>query len=100
MSRKRTRHTTLTEKANQVSRALKKGGWLVHPGPIDARGGRGGDLRVKINAESGRVRIRVAGGGVQELFLYGPVELNRVVESISTALGATAIESVSGAEKI
>ncbi|MEO5367050.1 MAG: hypothetical protein H7831_12035 [Magnetococcus sp. WYHC-3] len=91
---RRTRHTTLIPTARRVHAALTAAGWRPHPGPIDPRGGRGGALRVKINADPGRTRIRVSGGGVQELYMYGPVDLQQVRQVLASTLGEAAIEAV------
>lgn len=94
MKRKSTRHTSLTDNGAKVCQLLKRAGFRPHPGPISARSGRGGALRVKISADQGRTRIRIAGGGVQEVFLYGTVELQHLVDILSLGLGSHVIESV------
>jgi hypothetical protein len=94
VKRKATRHTTLTDNGAKVCKILQRAGFYPHPGLIRGRSGRGGELRVKISADSGRTRIRVAGGGVQEIFLYGSVDLKLVVSSLSDVLGRKAIENV------
>lgn len=91
----RTRHSTLIPAAARAVRALKKAGFAPHPGRIDPMGGKGG-VRIKLTAEPGRTRIRVAGGGVQELFLYGPVEMEQVAAALTEAFGKAALEAVSG----
>jgi hypothetical protein len=77
-----------------VCKILRRAGFHPHPGPISARSGRGGQVRLKISSDDGRIRIRVAGGGVQEIFIYGSVEMDVVVASLSDALGSAVIESV------
>ncbi|MBF0444150.1 MAG: hypothetical protein HQL68_01065 [Magnetococcales bacterium] len=94
MKHKATRHTTLTENGAKVCKILQRSGFYPHPGHISGRSGRGGEMRVKISADRGRTRIRVAGGGVQEIFLYGSVDLEMVVSSLSDVLGRQAIETV------
>ncbi|MBF0144614.1 MAG: hypothetical protein HQL84_00830 [Magnetococcales bacterium] len=94
MNRRTTRHSSLTEKAALLCKALRKAGFHPHPGPINARGRGGGDCRVKISSDSGRIRLRVTGHGVQEVFLYGPVDLDRLVQAIDTMGVGVRIESV------
>ena len=94
MKRKATRHTSLTQNAGKVAAALRKAGLRPHPGRISARSGSGGALRVKITADPGRTRIRVSGGGVQELFIYGAVNLKSVQAAIVRRLGSDVIESI------
>ncbi|MBF0195603.1 MAG: hypothetical protein HQL71_13660 [Magnetococcales bacterium] len=94
MKNKATRHTTLTDNGAKVFKVLQRAGFYPHPGHISGRFGRGGEMRVKITSECGRTRIRVAGGGVQEIFLYGSVDLKLVVSSLSDVLGPKAIEAV------
>nr|CRH06184.1 protein of unknown function [Candidatus Magnetococcus massalia] len=94
MGRRGTRHSTLLPGAARVAKALKKGGYLPHPGPIDPKGGKGGSLRIKISSDPSRTRIRVAGGGVQELFLYGEVEINAVWSLLSDSFGSQVMEAI------
>ncbi|HIJ85572.1 MAG: hypothetical protein HW380_1458 [Magnetococcales bacterium] len=94
MNRRGTRHTSLTEKAVLLCRALRKAGYRPHPGPIDGRGRSRGDCRIKISSEPGRIRLRVTGHGVQEVFLYGPVELEKIVKAIETMGAGVHIESI------
>ncbi|MBF0138689.1 MAG: hypothetical protein HQL74_00265 [Magnetococcales bacterium] len=82
MNRRTTRHTSLTEKAALLCKALRKVGYHPHPGPINAKGRSSGDCRVKISSEAGRTRLRVTGHGVQEVFLYGPVDIAKIVSVI------------------
>jgi hypothetical protein len=93
---KSTRHSSVTDNGAKVCKILRRAGFHPHPGPISARSGRGGELRIKITSDSGRVRIRVSGGGVQEIFLYGAVDFESLVKSLADALGRDAIESYSG----
>ncbi|MBF0621651.1 MAG: hypothetical protein HQL54_06955 [Magnetococcales bacterium] len=94
MKRKQTRHTSLTDKAAKVCRQLRRAGFHPHPGPISARGGHGGALRIKISAEPNRIRLRIAGSGVQEVFLYGPIVLNDLIRTVQDQFGKRSIESV------
>lgn len=94
MNRRGTRHSSLTEKAALLCRALRKAGFFPHPGPINARGSGSGDCRIKISAENGRTRIRVTGHGVQEIFLYGSVDVEEVVRTIASMGVGVRIESV------
>ncbi|MBF0453187.1 MAG: hypothetical protein HQL72_00035 [Magnetococcales bacterium] len=94
MKKKATRHTSLTDNGAKVCKALRRGGFSPHPGPISARSGRGGQLRIKVSSENGRTRIRVAGGGVQEIFLYGLVDIDKVVRALDEMSGSFVIESV------
>ncbi|MGN7612258.1 hypothetical protein ACQZV8_09260 [Magnetococcales bacterium HHB-1] len=94
MRRVRPRHSSLTGVARRVVKILKKEGWIVHPGRIDPKGGRGGQTRIKLTAESNRTRIRVAGGGVQEMFLYGDVVLSDLVRVLEKAFDKKSIESI------
>ncbi|MBF0142013.1 MAG: hypothetical protein HQL57_06975 [Magnetococcales bacterium] len=94
MKRKPTRHSSLTDNAARVVAALRRAGFRPHPGPISGRFGGGGTVRVKISGESGRTRLRVAGGGVQELFLYGPVRMETVVAVIRELFGPDSLEAV------
>ncbi|MBF0108174.1 MAG: hypothetical protein HQL76_03230 [Magnetococcales bacterium] len=99
MRRSATRHSSLTEKAALLCKALRQAGFHPHPGPINARGRGGGDCRVKINSEPGRIRLRVTGHGVQEVFLYGPVAMDRVVATIKEIQGVR-IESIADARLV
>ncbi|MBF0380717.1 MAG: hypothetical protein HQL69_06855 [Magnetococcales bacterium] len=94
MKHKATRHTTLTDNGAKVYKTLQRAGFYPHPGHISGRSGRGGQLRLKISSDSSRTRIRVAGGGVQEIFLYGSVNLKLVVTSLREVFGQKAIETV------
>lgn len=94
VKRKSTRHSSLTDNGTRVWKILKRADLHPHPGPISAKSGRGGLLRIKISCDSTRTRIRVAGGGVQEIFLYGSVDHNRVVAILVEEFGIGAIESV------
>ncbi|MBF0424923.1 MAG: hypothetical protein HQL66_03775 [Magnetococcales bacterium] len=94
MAKNKTPHTTLTPAAARVARILRRGGLAPYPGPIDPKGGKGGTLRIKVTNDPGRLRIRVAGGGVQELYLYGPVTLPTVVALLAASLGSQALEHV------
>ena len=89
----RTRHSTLIPAAARVVRVLKRAGFAPHPGRIDPMGGKGA-VRIKLAVDPGRTRIRVAGGGVQELFLYGPVEMQKVAAVLVEAFGKSALEAV------
>lgn len=92
MNRRTTRHTSVTENAALLCKALRKAGYHPHPGPINARGRGSGDCRVKISSEVGRTRLRVTGHGVQEVFLYGPVDVAKIITVIE-AMGVR-IEAV------
>ncbi|MBF0154475.1 MAG: hypothetical protein HQL64_12105 [Magnetococcales bacterium] len=94
MSKNKTPHTTLTPAAARVARLLRRAGLTPYPGPIDPKGGKGGTFRIKVSNDRGRIRIRVAAGGVQEIYLYGPVQLARVVEILAAHLGPQALEHV------
>ena len=91
----RTRHTSLTDAAGKVVKALRAAGYRPHPGRISARGGKGA-VRLKVSGDSSRTRIRVAGGGVQELLLYGDVELDHLLTVLRQTVGPDAIEQVDG----
>ncbi|OSM04818.1 hypothetical protein [Magnetofaba australis] len=84
MATTRTRHTSLIPNAEKVVALLRKAGYKPHPGPIDGRGGRGA-LRIKIVAQPNRTRIIVSGGGAQEIYLYGPVDLQQLFEILPQA---------------
>jgi len=94
MGRKTTRHSSLTQNGAKVAKILTKEGFFPHPGEISARAGGGGEIRIKIIADDGRTRIRVSGGGVQQIYIYGSVSLPELVETLSNAFGSGAIESV------
>ncbi|MBF0136823.1 MAG: hypothetical protein H7833_15830 [Magnetococcus sp. DMHC-1] len=94
MAKNKTPHTTLIPTAARVARILRRAGLVPYPGPIDPKGGKGGTYRIKVTHDPGRIRIRVAAGGVQELYLYGPIDLAHLVNLLTTQLGAQAIEHV------
>ncbi|MEG3637707.1 hypothetical protein [Magnetococcus sp. PR-3] len=93
MGRRGTRHTTLTSHARKVSVALIRAGFKPHPGPIDPKGGRGGSMRIKVSVDANRTRVRVAGGGVQVLYLYGTSD-KQVWETLQQALGYHVMEAL------
>ncbi|ABK44818.1 hypothetical protein Mmc1_2318 [Magnetococcus marinus MC-1] len=94
MGRRGTRHSTLTPHARRVAEVLSRSGFHPHPGPIDPKGGRGGVLRIKLSADANRTRVRVAGGGVQELYLYGQADLQQVERVLTAALGQQVLEAL------
>ncbi|MBF0623605.1 MAG: hypothetical protein HQL82_02240 [Magnetococcales bacterium] len=91
-AKNKTRHTTLTPSAAKVVAILRRAGFRPHPGTINPRGGHGGTMRIKITSEPGRTRIRVAGGGVQEVYLYGPVEPTRIIDALQRHLGSGVVQ--------
>lgn len=72
--------------AKTVVKELKKAGFHPHPGVIDAKGGGGGEIRVKVVAESNRYRLVVTGSGVQEIFLYGKIDFPRLQEVLTSKI--------------
>ncbi|MBF0177395.1 MAG: hypothetical protein HQL63_11200 [Magnetococcales bacterium] len=96
MAKNKTPHTTLIPAAARVARMLRRAGLAPYPGLIDPKGGKGGAFRIKVTSDPGRIRIRVAAGGVQELYLYGSVSLDKVVSILVAELGSQALEQVGG----
>lgn len=80
-------HTTLTESGRRAAEAIARAGLLPYPGVISPRGGRGGEARVTVTAEPGRVRVGVSGGGHQEILVYGPVPREPLVEALEAEFG-------------
>lgn len=85
-----TRHSTVTDTAARVRRALLMADVLAHPGVINPRGGRGA-ARIIVTAEPGRIRISVSGAGHQELLVYGRVTRRDVVHPLEREFGTTAV---------
>lgn len=67
------RHSTMTDAARAVADLITREGVVVHPGIINPKAGRSGNVRIKIRIEGGRTTIVVSGTGVQELHVYGPL---------------------------
>lgn len=80
----RTQHSTLTETAKRAAKALRAAGFLPHPGVINPARSRSCP-RVTVTAEQNRVRIAVAGGGTQEILVYGLADKDEIIEALKRA---------------
>ncbi len=66
-------HSTLIAEAKPVARILRAAGIVVHPGVINPHPHRAPHSVMIIEVNT-RIRIKVVGSGVQELFIYGKAE--------------------------
>ena len=79
-----TQHQSLISGAKSVVKLLTKAGFKPHPGVIDGRGRRSGDVRIKVVSEPNRHHLIVSKDGVQEILLYGQVDTEHLLAVLKT----------------
>ena len=77
---KHTSHSSLTPTAKKVSKLLKLYGYFPYPGIINPKSGKGGKTRITIREETNRIVIIISSAGVQEVYLYGVVDIDMLYD--------------------
>ena len=72
---KQTSHSTLIPTAKKIAKLLKSKGYFPYPGIINPKAGKGGTTRITIREEASRVVLIISSAGVQEVYLYGQIDI-------------------------
>ena len=77
---KHTSHSTLIPTAKKIAKLLKANGYFPYPGIINPKAGKGGTTRITIREELSRTVLIISSAGVQEVYLYGQIDINALYD--------------------